>query len=453
MTISENLAQYVHELSFSGIPEQAKKDCKRLILDSVGVAIGGSGTKLASIAVALAREFADKRESTVIGGAFKTSCLNAAFANGIMSHALDFDDDYEPGSLHAGCAIIPVALAIGEAKRISGGELITAITAGYDVSCRVAFAILPQRHARRPFHASAVANPFGAAAAAGKILKLNKAQLVSAFGLAGDQASGLLQYHHDGTMIKQFHAGKAAQNGLLAALLAQREFTGPPEIFEGEFGFCNFMSPDDCQLAELTRGLARDFRVSATSIKPFPSCRMTHSPIEAALILKEKYNIAPDEIDKVIIRTFSRAFKAHNKPSPDTVLQSILSEQYNIATALVKGKVDFDDFTPEAIHDEKVRDLMKRIELVEDDEMTKIYAEHRNRPHELEISLKRGETFVQRILDSPGSPEKPVSDAQLAGKFTDLASPVFPGEKVQNLIDMIMKLEDIQDITELMELM
>lgn len=451
---TQKLAEYIGGLSFSMIPDSAKLNCKKSIRDTLGVALRGSRTKHGKIVADFAKEFDEKKESSVIGYGYKVSCLNAAFANSVMAHAIDFDDTYEPGIVHVGCVVIPVALAIGEARGISGKDLITAIVGGYDVSCRIASSVAPFHHTPLGYHTTGTANCFGAAAVAGKILGLSLDALINAFGIAGDSAAGLRQYHDDGSMLKHFHAGKAAQNGIFAALLAQRGFTGSPQILEGRYGFCKVLSQNHYNLAELTKGLGEEFRVNETSFKPFPSCRFTHGSIEAILILKSKHNLRVEEVEKLILRGFDVTVSGNNKPSPQTGLQAILSHQYNIATALVRGTVSVDDFwLPEKLNDERVRKLMKRIEVVEDSDFTKLFKEKHMYPIKLEIVMKSGKTLTQRIDYLPGSPERPISDLELTNKFKGLASSVLSKPKLEELMNSIMRLEEVGDVRELAELL
>lgn len=446
---TRQLVDYVSQLGFQAIPDSAKEDCKKLILDTLGVALRGSRTKHGGIVADFVNEFGEKRQSSVIGYGYKTSCLNAAFANAVMAHAIDFDDTYQRGIIHVGCVCIPVALAIGEAEGISGKDLITAIVGGYDVSCRVALSV-PTHHTPLGFHTTGTANCFGAAAVAGKILKLSRDELRNAFGIAGTQAAGLRQFNRDGTMTKHFHAGKAAQNGILAALLAQRGFTGPPRILEGEWGFCRVLSGNNYKLAKLTEGLGREFAVSETAIKPYPSCLATHPSIDAALGLQRTYDLEPRQMERLILRAHDITFIGHNKPSPKTWLQAKLSQQYCIATALVKrGAISVDDFSPEKLKDEKVRELMGKIEVVEDAGLTKIRRETGRWPVELEIVMKSGETFTRRVEEPLGSPANPISSSELTNKFKELASSVLSQMQVEELLNSIRKLEEIGDVREL----
>ncbi|MDH5363929.1 MAG: MmgE/PrpD family protein [Dehalococcoidia bacterium] len=451
---TQKLAEYIGGLSFNVIPHSAKQNCKELILDTLGVALRGSGTKHGKIAADFAKDFADKKEATIIGYGHKSSCLNAAFANSVMAHALDFDDCYDAALIHAGCVIIPAALAMGEVEGISGKDFITAVIGGYDVSCRVAACIFPWGNTPLGQHVTGTANCFGAAAVAGKILRLGRDELVSAFGIAGDSAAGLRQYREGGDMSKSFHAGKAAQNGILAALLAHRGFAGPPRILEGRFGFCRVFSQDHYNLAELTKGLGEEFKLSQSSVKPYPSCRHTHGAIEAALTLQRKYNLEVGGIEKVVLHTYDMAVRMTDTPLPETVLQAILSQQYCIATALVRRRVSVNDFyflSSERSETERVRELMEKIEVVESSEFTKVGEEKHSYPSELEIVMRDGKILTQRIDYPLGSPERPMPDLELTNKFRDLACSVLSETKLEELMNSIVKLEQVGDVRELAE--
>jgi len=451
---TRELAKYVSGLAFQTIPDAAVQDCKKLILDTLGIAVRGSRTRHGEIAARFIHELGGRPESTVVGYGYRTSCLNAAFANGIMAHAIDFDDDYQPGMIHVGCSVIPAALAVAESQKSSGKELICVIVAGYDVSSRVAASVAPVHHTPLGFHPTGTANCFGAAAAAGVLLKLSQDELLNALGIAGDQASGLRQYHYDGSMIKHFHAGKAAQNGILAALLAKRGFTGSPQILEGEWGFCKVLSYNNYKLEELTSGLGEEFAITRTSIKPYPCCRATHPSIDAALSLQHEYGFDAEQIERIVLRVYDATFRSNNKPSPDTGLQAILSQQYCVASALIRGTVSVDDFSPEKIWDRRVRNLMSKIEVVEDARLTQSFTENRNRrPITLEIVMRDGRRFTQSIEYPLGSPENPMSLSQVSQKFCALASSVLDKIKVEKAVSSVMSLEHIKDIRGLVTLL
>ncbi|UCG67031.1 MAG: MmgE/PrpD family protein [Deltaproteobacteria bacterium] len=452
MTISQKQAAFLENLSFNDISESALESCKIVILDTIGVALGGSQAQHSRSAAALAHDYSEKKEATVFAYDGKTSCLKAAFANGVMAHAIDFDDDYEPGAVHVACAVIPAAFALAESRGESGKSLITAVTAGYEIACRAAGA-LALKEERVGYHITGAVGGFGSAAACGKLLKLEENRLVSALGIAGDQACGLLQYHFDGSMLKHLHGGKAAQNGLFSALLAERGFSGSPEIYEGGYGFYNVLFGGDYKAAELTDDLGQTFKISETSLKPYPSCRSTHSPIAAALILKKRHNLAAEDIDKITLRLFSRAYKSYNKPSPETNLQALLSEQFCVATALLRGEVTLQSFSPEALKDEKVRYLIRKIELAEDSALTDRFTKMRSRPIVLEILMKSGERFIEEVEWAPGSPANPMSEADRLKKFEDLAYTVLAREKMERLMDRLLNLERVENVNAVAELL
>lgn len=452
MTISQQYASFIKGLQFDEIPSSAVNDCKIVILDTIGVALGGSQAKHSRIAAGFASDYGEKKESTVFAYGYKTSCLNAALANGVMAHSIDFDDDYEPGAVHIACCVIPAAIAIGEARGVTGKDLITAVVAGYDIVSRAA-AALALKDQQSGSHITGSIGCFGSAAASGKLLSLEEYQLVHALGLAGEQACGLMQYHFDGCMQKHLHAGKAAQNGLFSALLAGNGFTGPPEVFEGEYGFYNVLFRGEYDPTVMTKDLGNTFRISETSLKPYPSCRGTHSPIAAALNLQNHYNIDVNEIDKIKIRLFSRAFKSFNKPSPETGLQSLLSIQYCVATALLRGRITLNDFSSEAITDGDVRELMTKIYLTEDDNLTDVFNKKRNRPIVMEISLKNGTKLEDYVEDAPGCPANPMSEADRLMKFQDLTSPVLGREKMKRLMNRLLNLERVENLTAAAELL
>ncbi|MFX1555570.1 MAG: MmgE/PrpD family protein, partial [Promethearchaeota archaeon] len=272
----EKMVGHITGTQFSDLPEAVVDDAKRFILDSVGVAIAGSSAPGSKEVVDLTKDWGGKREATVLIYGGKVPSPLAAMVNSIMMHALDFDDTLDESALHAHVSVLPAAVAVAESVgKVSGKDLITAVTLGVDLVCRLGLAT------RRPLSwiRSATCGFFGAAAAAGKVMALDWEQMSNALGVAYSQISGNAQCLIDGGLVKRMQPAFAARAGVLSAFLAQSGITGARDFLEGQYGFFNLYEGGDYDPEKLLDGLGTRFEGTKLSIKPYPSCRMTHAAI------------------------------------------------------------------------------------------------------------------------------------------------------------------------------
>ena len=445
-TATEKLAAHVAQLTFDKLPGKVVQHAKNVILDTVGVILAGSRTPHGNIAVEIAKEFADKKEATVFADGSKTSCLNAAFANALMGGAVGFDDTYEPGMIHPAPPTFAAPFALGERLGASGRDLITALVAGYDVGLRVGDAVLPW-HVDQGFHPTGTVNHFCTGAAAGKMLGLDAEQMVHALALVGEQAAGLLQQDIDGSIAdSSLDRGKSAFDGILSALMAHKGYKGPRNILEGRYGFCRVLSPE-YDGAKLTADLGERYRVSETTIKPFPCCRFTHAGLAAARSLARENNIRAGDIESILIRTNRQAVASTDRAGDELLWNPIMSFQYNISCILVRGDVTLADLKPESVRAPEVFEFSRKVRLVEDEELNKLYPQ--KWPSRVEITLKDGRTFSRRQDDAPGGPVLPMTDEEIARKFRNCAAPIIGDEKVEKLLEAIQHLEDLDDVRRL----
>ena len=298
-TISEVIAKFVTGLSFDKLPSSVVSRSKDLILDHLGVSAFGATTPWGRAVAETIRPLAGIPESSIYFTSDKVPAVNAAFVNGTFAHGFELDDHYK--GAHSGCVVIPAALAVGERQQIDGRTLITAVVCGYEILARLARAM--PHISDRGHHTTGTLGPFGSAVAAGKILGLDRDRLVAALGIAGNFPTGVCEFYK-GTMEKRVFAGRAAQSGVLACLLADAGITGAKTIFEGEVGFCHAFS-DRPDLKQLTDGLGEKFHTEGVYLKRYPCAGTNHPYIDAALSLHEKAegHIASmmNKIDQIII--------------------------------------------------------------------------------------------------------------------------------------------------------
>jgi 2-methylcitrate dehydratase PrpD len=438
---------------YEDIPTEAIKVAKLDVLDTLGCALAGSSEPGSREIAALVRELGGREEATVIAYGDKVSALDACLANGAMADAHDYNDVHEKGRIHAGITTIPAALALAERMGgVSGKDFLTAIVLGADVVCRMGLA---NPDGAVTFILTSVYGFLGAAVTAGKLLGLDEEQMISAIGLAYLQAAGNKQSVLDGDLGKRMQAGFAARGGLLAALMSQKGITGPRNALEGKIGLYNAYHGGRYNPEFLTTGLGKHFEGVNLSFKPYPCCRFDHAHIEAALALAREHDIRADEIESISAfvnrEPHSQFEPLEVKRNPRTIVDAQFSIPYTTAVALIRRRVTFDDFTPEAIKDPAVIGVANKVSPVLDLSL----CVHWPPPAVLEVKTRRG-TFTSRIEYALGHPLNPISEQALAEKFRDCAAHTVrpPAEnRIADLIGTVGKLESLADVRELTELL
>ncbi|MCG5102169.1 MmgE/PrpD family protein [Oceanobacillus alkalisoli] len=443
--LSGRLATYIISTTYEDLPEEVIQFTKRCILDYFGSAFSGVDTKPVQMIDEMVRELGGENQATLVTGG-KSSVTNAAFVNGAASHVSELDDVHKGSILHAATVVIPAALAIGEWKRLSGKQLITAVVVGYEVAFRIGEVVSPSHYYY--WHNTATCGTFGATAAATKLLDLDEDAIVHALGSAGTQAAGLWEFIEDGAMSKQLHPGKAAMNGVISALLAEKGFTGANEILEGRRGFFEAMSKD-YKIPKLTDGLGKTFKIMENSFKIHASCRHTHHAMDLAIeLVKENGFIHPDTIEKITVKTYQVAINITDNHQPDTIYAGKFSLQFCTALALLKGQGGLDQFTEEALWDEEIRSLMEKVELLTEPEIDQAYPDQWGAI--IEIKLTTGEVWTKKTDFPKGDPENPVTTEDLQEKFMKLAKNVTEVNPA-DFAEQVLQLEKLNQLPELLE--
>jgi 2-methylcitrate dehydratase PrpD len=328
-------------------------------------------------------------------------------------------DDIDRGSvLHPGAVVIPAALAVAEVRSKNGREFLSAIVAGYEVAIRIGEAVGKKHY--HFFHNTSTCGVFGAAAAASWLLDLDEERIVWALGNAGTQASGLWEFNAEGAMSKHLHAGRAASNGVLAALLAERGFTGPSRILEGERGFFRATAPDadpDRVVAGIAGSTAK-LKIHGVSLKPHASCRHTHAAIDCALELRAQ--IGNEPIEEVEVDTYGATLSLCDRPRPSTPYEAKFSLQFCVASALLRGDAGLGAFEEDSIRDSSVRELTSRVHARVTPEIEARYPGEW--PARVRVRLANGETLEAETAHPKGDPERPLSSAEIESKFEALAA-------------------------------
>ena len=446
MSISRELGAFISGLRYEDIPEKVRILAKYCFLDWLGSVYAGSGEEPVRMMLEMVKGMPGKPECTVNPDGSKNIPLLAALINGASSHMVEMDDLHRPSIFHPAAPIIPAALAVAEREERPGKDLIAAIVAGYEVGIRVAEMVGKSHY--QFWHTTATCGTFGAAVAAGKLLLLDPQQMVWALGSAGTQASGLWEFLSESAMSKQLHPGKAAMNGILAALLAQQGFTGAEHIFEGEKGFCKATS-GDYDFRGATDGLGREYHMGGNSFKFHASCGHTHSALDAALMLREEAGVSLEAVEKVKVKLYSAALDLlANVPLTRPYIAKF-HIPFCIATALKFGKVGLEAFTEERLNDGELRDLMTRVELSSDEELDREYPEKWGAI--VEVSTRDGRVFSQKVEYPKGDPQNPLSRQEFSDKFINLTEGILPIEKSTSMLGRILELEEIERVNQLFE--
>ena len=438
---SEILSSYVFNLSYEGLAEGVVDRAKMHFLDSLGNMLGAREMPWSKMVIDVVKKTGGVPQSTVIGVEGRYPVIMAALANGTMAHGIDADDSgARPSWAHPGSCIIPAAYATAEAEGSTGKELIAAIIAGYEVNCRIDSAIYPGLR-NRGFHATGVVGTFGAAVAAGKLMRLSEEQMVNALGLAGIQAAGLEEWLTAGDMSKRLHAGKAAMNGVLAALLAREGYSGPSTVFEGKYGLFHTHA-DDYDLSRLTDGLGTDYKIIACKFKPYACCHELCPPITMALEAQKKHGIKPEDIVKIRIG-LNHVTAENQLKVAETPLHAQNHAAVAVAIALVKQQVFMKEFF-DSYDDPMVRKLGERTEVYTDPEIDAAFPKKIGT--RLEIITK--DAHYRMFEDD----KQPIPYGFIKEKFAALASPHLSSEKIQRTIKAVDELEKMKVLDSLSQL-
>lgn len=420
--ITRILARHLARVRYEDIPPAALHAAKRSLLDAVGVSLGASGLEPACAPfVALASEA--QGPCQILGFAMTSSPLMAAFANGALAHALDYEDAYDGTPAHPNAASVPVALALAEANAaLSGAQVLTALAAASDITCRLALALRdnPDRYG---FYTPPVLGAFGAAACAAKLLGLDEDGIVATWGLTLSQAMCSSQFKRDPlSSLRAVRDAFAAHVGLQSARLAQLGVRGFEAAFEGEYGLYAAYARSACDEERLLAGLGAQFLGERVSFKPWPSCRGTHAYIEAALRLRAEHAI---ESTRVV------AIEAHGAPlnrmlaeplaqkaAPQTAIDAKFSVPFCVAVALERGAVTLDDFAPAALARPSTCALAARFSYRVDDAAGMRDATSGT----LVLHLQGGERHSARVDQPLGHPDQPLDDVRLIAKLIDCAT-------------------------------
>lgn len=447
-SLTDDLARWIEAVNYSKLPREVVDLAKVSVLDWLGSAVAGSVTPPANMVRRLVVEQGGIPQATMVGGEewMRTSTLWATLANGTFSHIMELDDVHKGAIIHPGTVVVPAALAVSEWLGLPGKRLIEAVVVGFDVCIRIGEAVTPSHY--KFFHTTGTVGTFGAAAAVSKLLDLSPEQTVHALGNAGTQAAGLWEFIEDGAMSKHLHSGKAGMNGLLAALLARKGFTGALRILEGDRGFFRATAAE-YDAGKVVRRLGSEYKILENCFKIHASCRHTHNAVDLVIDLATQHDLDPESIEGIHVGTYQVALDITDNPNPQSVYAAKFSLQFCTALAAVRRRASLGDFTEEALQDPEIRDVMSKVEVAVDPACQAVYpAKWAAR---VTIRTRDGARYEASTDYPKGDFENPVSTEELIRKFRDMVAGHIPAAEAGRLIERIMNLENLPSTAALLK--
>ena len=456
MKITSEIVHRCHDLKYNDLPPDVIDRTKYLLLDYIGVAARGALSDSSLPVQRVISSLGKARDgAVVIGTAIRVNPPYAALANGIASHSLELDDVVNEASLHPAVAIVPAALAAAHITGCTGEEFLAAVVAGYEVMIKLGIALDPAAHYARGFHPTATCGTMGSAITAAKILKLDQQSMQHALGIAGSQAAGSMEFLADGAYTKRFHPGWAAHSGIIAALLARDDFSGPGTIIEGRFGFLHAYSPNS-DASKILQNWGTPYEVLKTSIKPHACCRYKQGPIDGILQIMRENELSAADIERVNLAVLKAGFALVAEPedikyNPESIVDAQFSMPFGAAMAILHGKASLDQYTQENLKSPLVREVMRKVKCIHDPEIEKDFP--RKWKAVAEIRTTDGRAYTAKVDYPKGDPENPFTWEELIEKFRNLISKVFSENRQDQIIKTIRSLDQSPDVTELSNLL
>jgi 2-methylcitrate dehydratase PrpD len=460
--LATSIAEIVHGTGFGDVPDTIRRIARQHFLDTIGCCLASVRLETSRSLAAYLISEGGAPQATAISIPQQLPAPQAAFMNGLLARSLEFDDMALP-DLHPAGAIVPVVLALCEWQRTSGEEAIVATAIGIELCLRLDRAGYDRtnrtsRFLQRGQDATAICGTLAGAATAAKLLRLDAKGIANAIGIAVSFAAGSLEANRSGGTIKRFQSGWAAKSAIQAALLAKYGVEGPAQALEGRYGFYQCFVDGQFDPGTLTNGLGRAWQVSDLRFKPYPCNYYTHAGIDAALALRQK-GLKADDVASAQLAVATPMLHTIGEPldrkqRPQTSYEAKFSGPYTVASALIGGSglgLGIDDFTDELVADPTRRALMLRISVTSDSRCNAIFPDQA--PAILSVTTKDGRRLIEEVLVNRGSPQRPLSEQELAVKFSEnCRRALAPGatEALRSSIDRIAEAKDVSDIARIL---
>ncbi|WP_051630949.1 MmgE/PrpD family protein [Afifella pfennigii] len=433
--VTRLLADWIVALEGSDIPDEVRREGLRTFVNWVGCAVGGARHETVDAALRAIGPFSGPKAATVLGRPERLDPLKAALVNGITSHVLDYDDTHLKTIIHPAGPVASALLALAETRKMSGKDFLTALIVGVEVECRLGNAVYPD-HYDRGWHITGTAGVFGAAAAVGKAIGLSRQKMQWALGIAASQAAGLREMF--GTMTKSFHPGKSAENGLLAALLAEAGFDSSERALEAPRGFACVMSQKQ-DWTEILGELGTRWEAGLNSYKPFACGIVIHPTIDGCLQVRTEIGERVHDIAKVHLTTHPLVLELTGKRTPKTGLEGKFSVFHSAACALLRGDGAPTAFTDEVVNLPEIIGLRDRIEATADPACHEASVT-------IDVTFGDGSTMQKHVHRAIGSRDVPLSDAQIDTKFRNQSALVIGTAATEALLALAWKTPELADV-------
>ena len=454
-TLTSEVVDYIQGLSYESIPEDVRQELHRCLVDGFAVMLSGSHAACSLIVQQYVRDSSVGGRCSVVGSSLATSAQQAALANGTAGHADDFDDtqlaqtpDRIYGLLtHPTVPALAATLAVAQETGASGKELLTAFCGGFEVECKIAEAMNPQ-HYIQGFHSTATIGVFAAVTGAAKLYGLSPEQTRYAIGIAASKSAGLRA--NFGTMTKPYHAGAAAENGIVAAKLAGLGYQADPNALDGQWGHFQVMG-GGVDAERLLGRLGNPYTLEwpGVSVKPYPCGSLSHPSMDTMLDLILENDIKSEDVEEVRLGAGYNILNPLRYSDPQNELEAKFSLQFCLGILLLKRRAGTQEFTDEVVRSPEAREVMKKVKTYHNPE---IEAKGSDRIRSLiEIQLKDGQVISREAETSRGTPERPMGTEGMAAKFTDCAKGVLPKSKISAALDAIYHVDDMADVSKLVE--
>lgn len=441
---SRAIAEFAADLNLADVPGPVLERAKLHILDAIGLGLASNAHDFGQSAIAGVADIGEGGPCSVLGRPERLGTRDAALVNGILMHGLDFDDTHLASIIHPTCTSLPTALALGEARELSGEELLTAFLAGAEVGIRIGGAVDGAFH-HVGYHATGVVSHFASAVTAGRLLGLDADQIVAAQGIAGSTASGIQVFLEEGAWTKRFHPGWGAVAGITAAHLARRGFKGPSRPYDGKFGLFETHLQEaakEVDLGELSRDLGAVWRIGDTALKPYPVCHFIHGCADAAIDLHQRLGdtgIARIEAYLPEPTLHIVADPAELKERPTTDYEAKFSAQFVVAACLLKGRFGLPDLLPEAIADPEVQALARRVRCHADP--ASAFPTYFSGG--VEVTLEDGRVERRHVRVNSGAGERAMEASAVIEKFMASATMTVARDQAEEIRDAVLGLEKV----------
>lgn len=439
--VTDKLALHITNTSYEHFNQNAVREAKRSLLNWLGVAIGAANHESMDMVLNVAKLTASQPQATVLGRNEKVDMLFASLLNGMSSHIYDFDDTLLETVLHPSAPVFPAILAYAEKQRKTGRDVLEAFIIGCEVEARLALSIYPS-HYWRGWHITGSVGGIGAAAAISKLMGLDVENTIYALGIAATDPTGLREMF--GTMTKPYHPGKAAMNGLLAALVGAQGFTSSKKPLEAKRGFLNVLSEEN-KVELVTEKWGEKWEVEKNSYKPFASGIVTHPAIDAIISIQKEHMLKAEQVESIIITAHPLVKELTGKTDITTGLEGKFSVYHCVAAGFFNLKAGVYEFTDEYVNEPAVKKLRDKISLVIDEKIKEdqVY---------LTVKLTDGSEVDYYVEHAIGSADSPMTDEQIQEKFIDVTGDIIGLEAKNELIDLVNRFEEVEDLTSFFQL-